>query len=406
MAIIEEIERISRNFLWGSTLENHKYHLLSWEKLCIPMKQGGLGIKRLREVNRALLSKWLWNFGKGERSLWKRLVADKYGVENGKWFTKKCNKAHGCGLWKGIMGLKDLFECQVSYVVGRGDRIRFWEDKWISRESLRIKFPNLYAVSRKQEEMIGNVLQTGESGVSLNLDCRRRLTETEIKEAVSLNEVLKNFEFTGEEDSRFWGDKVEDFTVKTMTKWMEERSYVSKQLAILAFPKSKVWNSLLIPPKVAFFLWTVVRGRVLTVDKIQKRGMNMVNRCVMCKLEEETCDHLFLECSVARKIWDSLEMGCDGNLNFSLDLKRFILHNGSPALTDIGKLYWEFVFHATIWGIWLERNRRVFEGLVKPIDKIIGSIKKLMWSWGLGDSLGRTIKEEQIKGNWKSVILM
>lgn len=39
-SVEEELERIMTNFLWGSAEEKKKYHLLDWEKVCIPTKWG------------------------------------------------------------------------------------------------------------------------------------------------------------------------------------------------------------------------------------------------------------------------------------------------------------------------------------------------------------------------------
>lgn len=40
------------------------------------------------------------------------------------------SKPHGCGLWKGIMSNKDVFEGKLMFKVGKGSRVRFWEDRW------------------------------------------------------------------------------------------------------------------------------------------------------------------------------------------------------------------------------------------------------------------------------------
>lgn len=49
---------------------------------------GGLRISRIREVNKALLSKWLWRFGQEPKSFWRQVIASKYGTLN-EWESKK-----------------------------------------------------------------------------------------------------------------------------------------------------------------------------------------------------------------------------------------------------------------------------------------------------------------------------
>ena len=60
-----------------------KFHLVGWDKVCVPITNGGLGIRKLSTFNKALLGKWLCRFGKEEDWLWKRVVASKYGEEFG-----------------------------------------------------------------------------------------------------------------------------------------------------------------------------------------------------------------------------------------------------------------------------------------------------------------------------------
>ena len=44
------------------------------------MEVGGLGIRRFGLFNQALLGKWLWRFGREGNSLWRQVIATKYGV--------------------------------------------------------------------------------------------------------------------------------------------------------------------------------------------------------------------------------------------------------------------------------------------------------------------------------------
>ena len=56
--LCDKIDKISRDFLWLSTLERKKIHLVSWSKIIIPKEEGGLGIQVARAKNITLLAKF------------------------------------------------------------------------------------------------------------------------------------------------------------------------------------------------------------------------------------------------------------------------------------------------------------------------------------------------------------
>ena len=58
-------------------------HLVGWDKVCAPLKNSGLGVRKLTTFNKALLGKWLWRFGNEETRLWRSVVALKFGEEWG-----------------------------------------------------------------------------------------------------------------------------------------------------------------------------------------------------------------------------------------------------------------------------------------------------------------------------------
>ena len=59
------------------------------------------------------------------------------------------------------------------------------------------------------------------------------------------------------------------------------------------------------PPKVTFFAWEASRGKVLTLEQLQRRGCLLENRCFLCLSEVETVDHL-LHCAKTLVLWNFL----------------------------------------------------------------------------------------------------
>ena len=65
-------------------------------------EKGGLRVKCLSNLNKALLCKWNWCFANKREVLWNQVIRGKYGEERGGWCSREVREAHGVGLWKGI----------------------------------------------------------------------------------------------------------------------------------------------------------------------------------------------------------------------------------------------------------------------------------------------------------------
>ena len=72
------------------------------------------------------------------------------------------------GLWKAIRKLWHLIHSRLSFVVGNGQRVSFWRDKWCGDTPLCVSFPFFICLSCFQRGL-------GEGC----LDCLRRWEELE-----------------------------------------------------------------------------------------------------------------------------------------------------------------------------------------------------------------------------------
>ena len=79
VAIIKEINRIQRNFLWEARGEEKKVAWIKWELCCNAKENGGLGVKNIDKFNKALVAKWVWRALTEKNRFWVKVVEAKYG---------------------------------------------------------------------------------------------------------------------------------------------------------------------------------------------------------------------------------------------------------------------------------------------------------------------------------------
>ena len=105
-------------------------HLVNWEVVCTEKENGGLGLRKLVPLNKALLGKWIRRFACEKENLWKQVLLAKYGQESFGWKTKKVNGTFGVGVWKEILKEKDWCWENMAFTIGNGTKIRFWTYLW------------------------------------------------------------------------------------------------------------------------------------------------------------------------------------------------------------------------------------------------------------------------------------
>ena len=57
----DEVNKRCRKFLWGSTSEVRKPHLVAWKEVCRKKEDGDLGLREARSQNKAFMMKLGWN---------------------------------------------------------------------------------------------------------------------------------------------------------------------------------------------------------------------------------------------------------------------------------------------------------------------------------------------------------
>lgn len=117
--ICDLIDRKIRSFVWSSVDGHRRMHLVRWEEVT-RSKQGGLGIRRTKDMNIAFLAKLGWRMETKGESLWAQVLKDKYGnrdmrLEDARW------KPGASNTWRGIINSLPVVREGTRKWVKRGD---------------------------------------------------------------------------------------------------------------------------------------------------------------------------------------------------------------------------------------------------------------------------------------------
>jgi hypothetical protein len=100
--IFGKINRLFSTFFWVSSEGRPKRKWVSWESVCRPLDEGGVGIRNIMDVYSSLQSKFSWKF-LSEDTLWSRFFKAKY-VKNQHFSLVDSSK--GSRIWKMLINVR------------------------------------------------------------------------------------------------------------------------------------------------------------------------------------------------------------------------------------------------------------------------------------------------------------
>ncbi|XP_026445206.1 uncharacterized protein LOC113345746 [Papaver somniferum] len=83
LKFVKQCERVIRNFLWSGDSNLYRTFLVGYDKICNPVREGGLGLTSLRTMNKALIMKLWWSI-KASTKKWARFLDSKFTCRDGR----------------------------------------------------------------------------------------------------------------------------------------------------------------------------------------------------------------------------------------------------------------------------------------------------------------------------------
>ncbi|RVX20164.1 hypothetical protein CK203_004515 [Vitis vinifera] len=262
----------------------------------------------------------------------------------------------------------------LAFQVGKGSKIKFWKDSWCTDTPLSQCFNHLFVLAVHRDASIEEMWDHQSGQGDWNLVFVRDFNDWELDMVGDLLRTLRGHRPSLEDDSVKWRQGRDGlFRVKEAYRMLDKPSAT-------LFPARGIWVDR-VPTKVCFFAWEATWGKVLTLDRLQIRGVQLPNCCFLCGCEEENVNHILLHCIVTRALWDII-FGL-------LDMKWVLPESVKEALTSwrgsfVGKKrkqIWKFIPLCIFWTVWKERNRLAFRGGVVNVQRLKNSFVCNLWNW-------------------------
>ena len=169
--------------------------------------------------------------------------------------------------------------------------------KSFGNEALSHIFPQLFTLAGHRNAKVSEVWDSSLGQGGWNLRLARDFNDWELDQIGNMLNLLRDFRTSTEEDAVRWKRESNGvFGAKGAYKILVGSS-------ACVFPNRRIWMDK-VPTKVSFFAWEASWGKILTLDKLQRRGWQLPNRCFLCGCEEESANHIMLHCTVVKTLWE------------------------------------------------------------------------------------------------------
>ena len=224
-----------------------------------------------------------------------------FKVLKGKYFPNLSSKSaikslSSSYLWCSLLEGKKVVEEGACWRVGDGKQIDVWEDAWLD------KAPECKATRPFQTPTPLKV------AALINTEDRSWKVEmvndlfTELDASIITSILLSNRNIS---DKQIWRDSsIGMFTVKSA--YIYARKVLGKEICSLDLRKPQwriCWTAKTIP-RVKFFVWRLIHEIIPTGFILQKRGLEVDNKCAVCGQLGDSLQHVFMGCKFSEAVWN------------------------------------------------------------------------------------------------------
>jgi hypothetical protein len=358
--VIRQLDKFRKHSLWrGADLNSKKPCKVAWPLVCLPKKEGGLGVVNLFTHNEAMLLKFLHKFFSRADIPWVQLVWESY-YRNGK-LPGQGRK--GSFWWRDIVNIMDKFKNLSSVAIGDGSTVLFWKDKWGDLIPAQA-FPELFSFAKKPDISFLAATSTLDFTANFNLP----LSVQAHDQLLLLQSKMDSLHLSSDADSWLftWGSAI--FSTSKAYKALIGHREVHPIYNWLWKAKCQM--------KHKVFFWLLIKDRLSTRDLLSRKNMNLSDViCDLCILQKrESMPHLFLRCNFAKACWQMI--------GAMVPTARPVLHIFNNIRRKLQVSFFMEIIILMSWSIWTVRNDWIFNNLDPSIqrckDKFVHEFKLLL----------------------------
>jgi hypothetical protein len=368
--VLTTIKCLQRNFIWQGLNTGKKIALVSWDKLCRPKEQGGLGLRDPFIMNKVLSAKIWWRWLKSPKDLWARLWRKKYAPNVAEKNLIRWNEdTPGSLIWTAARQNRQLVSAHAFWEIRNGKTALFWQDSWQQWPVLCKEEWAQEICTQATRAGLTKVADYWQDGPQENMWHRWHLDRENIALRAGVDLEPWHEEMMKRKIPKRTGEDILRWGYRPRGTFSTGEAYQLKA-PTNPLPNAKVWCKLWNLkhwPKITLFLWLVIHSSILTWDNLSKRGFVGPSICLLCGEAEETMNHLLNSCHYTAQIWDQAaiimrtsDRSRDSILATITNWRDQAFH--SPLLNRVWQLLPGFI----LWQTWKERNRRTFKGLALP----------------------------------------
>ncbi|GJV97940.1 hypothetical protein Tco_1549517 [Tanacetum coccineum] len=327
--VLLDIEQIMRNFLWCPGTSSKGKAKVTWEVVCLPKNEGGLGVRRLDHFNSALMVSHIWKLLSLKESLWVKWI-HAYKLK-GRSFWEVPLRGNMSWGWLKILQLRPIIREFIWHKIGNGTSTSLWFDTWCQAGPLakHVSSRDIFRSGLNPKSRVSDIINEGIwEWPHVLLDMYPILNMCFVQ-------------ISNDRDRLEWC--LSDGTVKN-------------------FSVTQVWSS--------------IRPRDVKVDWYDMDISNTLgSTCSLCEAIPDSHEHLLFMCPFSNDVWDHMKKlaGLDRVVH---DVYAIIHHIGPKAKRRSSHIVIaKLVVAASAYFIWQERNWRLFKKSKRTVNQIIECIK-------------------------------